>query len=206
MRARRKAVASKSTVKVTSNVEPFKRLMKLAKTEAMVATAAKIVQLSKQNVPRGVTGALSRSIAMGRPQKDAKGIEYVGVGFTAGASKYGRWVHQGREPGSRQPPIEALLVWVQRILKVRTRALKSDRIRLGMSTGTEQRKAFRMRRKENDIKGLAFVVARAIKRRGIKGRPFMMDAYDAVVGVGGGVEAELKRRLASLRGLMKEIN
>lgn len=55
------------------------------------------------------------------------------------------FVEGGRRRGARQPPTKALIPWVQR--------------KLGVS--------------RKDAKGLAFVIARKIKERGIKARPIL---------------------------------
>ncbi len=60
--------------------------------------------------------------------------------------KHGIVIERGRKPGSKQPPTHAIELWAKQV---------------GIGAAGE------------DIRGIAFVIARAIGRRGIKGRfPF----------------------------------
>jgi len=61
--------------------------------------------------------------------------------------EYAVYVEAGRRRGATQPPSDALLPWVRKVLGVTGKAAQ----------------------------GVAFVVARAIKRRGIKARPVLTD-------------------------------
>lgn len=82
------------------------------------------------------------------------------------AAPYAVYVEGGRQPGARMPPIDALIPWVRKVL-----GAPEDRIRQ-----------------------VAFLVARAIARRGIRPRPVMMKP----------VTRELIRK-AFLRNMDREI-
>lgn len=69
------------------------------------------------------------------------------VFYVVTASGYGRWVHDGRQPG-RQPPTLALEGWARR----------------------------------HGAGGAEFVIARAVGRRGIPARPFLVDALAVAAG------------------------
>src|SRR5262252_1899371 len=76
------------------------------------------------------------------------------VGEVGPDVRYGRFVEFGRRAGARMPPVDALLGWVQRHFH-----------------------APRARVTQNTLRGEAFALARAIQRRGIPPRPFMLPAY-----------------------------
>lgn len=65
------------------------------------------------------------------------------------SARYGIVVERGRRPGAKAPPVSALIGWV-------TRHPFSGR---------------------GSIRSKAFVLARAIGRRGIRARPFLVPAY-----------------------------
>lgn len=81
-----------------------------------------------------------------------------------GPSKnYGYNVEFGRKPGSKPPPIDAIMPWVKRhtgVFSIKTRS----RSRSKANT-------------KND-RSVAFLIARAIGRRGIPPAPFMRPALD----------------------------
>lgn len=79
---------------------------------------------------------------------------YVGTNVS-----YALPVHNGRRPGARQPPTEPILEWARR---------------KGIITDADTPAAAR---------GKAFVIARAIGRRGIRAKPFLVDALPAARGV-----------------------
>jgi hypothetical protein len=79
------------------------------------------------------------------------GVNLVGVvGSTLKKEIYPSVMEFGRKKGAKMPPPKKLERWVQLVLKV----------------------------PKNEIKGIAFVVARAIGKRGIKGKRFMQKGYN----------------------------
>jgi hypothetical protein len=74
------------------------------------------------------------------------------------------------EKGSRPhfPPSQALQLWVKRKLLKIGGHIKSGRKPKGSARGRNA--------EANEIKGIAFVVARAISRKGTKAQPFLMPA------------------------------
>ena len=95
---------------------------------------------------------------------------------------YAVYVDRGRRAGSRMPPVEALIPWVRQVLQP-----------------TESR-----------TRAVAFVVAKAIARRGIAARPIVSDAKfrDAVDDLlskelDSRLEAEMKKQAGLLAGLVR---
>jgi hypothetical protein len=79
---------------------------------------------------------------------------------------YSSAIEFGRKPGSF-PPVGALQDWVRRKQLAGTYSVKTRRRTGNTSDRTKQDKA------------LAFVIARAIYRKGIKEKPFLNPAYEA---------------------------
>lgn len=79
---------------------------------------------------------------------------YVGTNVT-----YALPVHNGRRPGARQPPTEPILEWARR------KGIISD-----ADTPSQARSK-------------AFLIARAIGRRGIRAKPYLVEALPAARGV-----------------------
>jgi hypothetical protein len=80
------------------------------------------------------------------------------VGEVGPSVRYGRFVEFGRRAGARMPPVDALIGWVARHWH------PIQERRRGVS--------------RNVLRAEAFVLARAIQRRGIPARPFMAPAYE----------------------------
>lgn len=93
--------------------------------------------------PRTDRGETKRSLQVEGPEPTQEGLR----GVIRATSPHAVNVHEGRSPGSRRPPIAALVPWVER--------------KLGVS-GAEAR-------------SVAFLVARAIGRRGIRANPFLRE-------------------------------
>lgn len=68
-------------------------------------------------------------------------------------------VHNGRRPGAKMPPVDAILDWAR------------------------HKKMVDASMTESEQRGVAFVIARSIARRGIKARPFLVEALPAARGV-----------------------
>lgn len=102
--------------------------------------------------PIGVSGNLAQSFA-GDLGGSSGGIEIRGSsledleGRVFSSLPYAIVIDQGRAPGARMPPADALVPWVKRILN---------------AGGTDE-----------EVRSVAFVVARAIGRKGIKATHFV---------------------------------
>jgi len=88
-------------------------------------------------------------------------------------------MEEGRRPGARMPPLQAIRRWVE--LKIRRGDMQMPADIGDMSTQLRSDAGPRTRRRrkrstESRVKGLAFVIARSIARKGIKGRLFMRKA------------------------------
>lgn len=104
--------------------------------------AVRVETRAKQLCPTD-TGRLRASIHIVGPVLEGGRLVF----YVATASGYGRWVHDGRQPG-RQPPTAALEGWARR----------------------------------HGAPGGEFVIARAVARRGIPARPFLVDALAVAAG------------------------
>lgn len=117
------------------------------------------------------------------------------VGFLGGdqsAFRYAMAVEFGRKPGKR-PPIAALELWVQRKIRPKV-SRKGDtgraRRALGRVNGgylardkglvRAAGKALGDRRLRNEIRSIAFLIARKIGREGTRPQPFVMPAFDRI--------------------------
>jgi len=144
-----------------------------AEREALVENATNIVRSAQQNVTQNksiATGAGRRSIGMNKPHEEG-GVQMIDIGLRGSAESvpYMFFVEHGRKAGKR-PPIAAILPWV--LLK----HLDSG----GLNTGVATSKRARVGRadREKIARSIAFLIARAIGKHGIKPRPFMKPAYD----------------------------
>ena len=129
----------------------------LNKVSAMIVRDA----AAPRNCPVGVTGDLARSISYARPVTRGK-RRLTEIGFLGGNDKafyrYAMAMERGRAPGKGLPPVDGqdkpwvsvLNLWVRR--------------KLGITDPKE-------------IKQVAFLISRSIKRHGIKGRHFMYNAF-----------------------------
>jgi hypothetical protein len=102
------------------------------------------------------TGAFKRSWKASREEYGARVYNdrpYAGV------------VEHGRRRG-KFPPIDEIARWAQRKLTVRSASKRSK-------TGYR-------RMKESEARGVAFVIARAIARRGLKGRKILTNSQPAI--------------------------
>lgn len=119
--------------------------------------------------PVGVSGNLAQSFG-GELGGSSGGMEVTGAtvedleGRVFSSLPYAIVMDQGRAPGARMPPPDALIPWVRRVMQV---------------GGSEE-----------EVRAVAFVVARSIGRKGIKGREFMahglekaMPTVEAIFGI-----------------------
>lgn len=101
--------------------------------------------------PVGVTGNLAQSFG----GSEFGGQELLGTtiesleGRVFSSLPYAIVIDQGRTPGARMPPVDAIALWVERVL--------------GISSEFD----------DAELEDVAFLIARAIARRGIVGRKFV---------------------------------
>jgi hypothetical protein len=118
----------------------------------LTKTVAFLERDIKPRMPRGATGLGRQSIA-GEVQLGASGGLGVAVGRIGSPLKHVAVINDGRRPGQKAPPAEALELWVRR--KIRHSRRKGPRGGLRKLTVSE-------------AKGIAFVIARKIGREGIE--------------------------------------
>lgn len=146
-----------------------------------------VVQLAKLNTKRTITktnsrgkkyktrisssGTLHKGIAseLKVRKKDGRFSKgYINFGFKGAAAEYGESVEFGRKAGSF-PPVEPIAQWIkQKPLKIRD-----------LKTGQFLKKPTNNKAYENQINGLAFVIARSIAKRGQRPTNFYSEAYYA---------------------------
>lgn len=145
-----------------------------AEREALVENGANIVRSAQQNLTTNksiATGNLRRSIGMDKPHEEG-GVQMINVGIRTGKADekiYALAVEHGRRKGKR-PPTSAILPWV--LLK----HLDSGGLNTGVKTSKRPRASRETR--EKIAAGIAYVIARAIGKRGIPPRPYMKPAFD----------------------------
>jgi hypothetical protein len=184
--------------------DPFMRALRLAEDATLSEMGANIVRDAIANVTANgsvFTGNLRRIIGQDKPH-DENRQRVVSVGFKNGRSgdvMYGLVVELGRHANRKPPPSDALIPWVKfkhldatgMSMKVDSKGrhrftyaknLKSDLTQGGNKTGKAFREIKLGRRRENLVKGIAFVIARSIGIHGIPARPFLKPAYDKNVG------------------------
>jgi hypothetical protein len=89
----------------------------------------------------------------------------------------------GRRPGARMPPLAPIMLWVERVLRV------------GL---TPSGRRSRRRGAQAEVRSVAFLIARAIGRRGITGRQFFSRGLDTARPKLAALEARLRERVAAL--------
>ena len=122
---------------------------------------------AKQNVrqdTRRLAGSINHSIDGDYPNL---------IGRVGPSVNYGAFVEFGRRPG-RMPPVDALMGWVRRHWA--PTAAAETRIRAARFGGPVRARAWRTAG-QDALRARAFVLARAIGRRGIPARPFLVPAY-----------------------------
>ena len=118
--------------------------------QAMTASLLMVERDARRNAPqdtRRLGGSITHSIT---------GQGAAIVGRVGPSVQYGRFVEFGRRPG-RMPPPQALVGWVRR--------------------HSELRFARRTPAREEELLRRAFLVARAIGRRGVRAQPYLRPAY-----------------------------
>lgn len=163
------------TVKVTLPLDtPAKRVARaMPQMREIVGRAALTAWRTARLLAPVDRGALRQSIIATQTIDGLSATVGPGVAWAP-------WVEFGRKPGERQPPTEALLRW-GRIGKI-ARALQLQ-YRAGLATSGWIRGRARLGRTARSFRSFleaaAFLVARAIRRRGIAPRPFMAPAAAA---------------------------
>lgn len=140
---------------------PFNRHLRTAMTETTTMIASKITPL----VPVGVSGRLKNSIGS-EVREEGIGSVIGRVGSSLKGEEYPAVMEFGRQPGSMPPP-DALVRWVHVKGLAGVRSIKTHRRMGSKSTQADE-----------DLQ-VAFMVARAIARRGIKGHFFMKRGLEA---------------------------
>jgi hypothetical protein len=132
-------------------LEKLKRFSAIADPELMRAMGQSVISIRNEVVPLTPVGVNSRLIDSIASQVTHEGpLSIVGrVGSTLKGEIYPEVMEFGRKPG-RMPPPSALERWVHIVLKV----------------------------EDKEAAGVAFRVARAIGRRGIKGKFFMKRGWE----------------------------
>src|SRR5262249_3771508 len=107
----------------------------------------------------GVTGHLAQSFGGG----EFGGTELLGQtldtiqGRVFSSLPYAIVMDQGRQPGARMPPVDALLLWVERVFEI--------------PGGFD----------DDELESVAWAVARSIARKGIPGRHFVDQGVTATL-------------------------
>lgn len=125
-------------------------------------TASKIVP----NVPVGVSARLKNSIGS-EIRTEGIGSVVGTVGSSLKGEEYPAVMELGRKPGAKMPPPEALVRWVHVKHLAGTYSIKSRR-----------RQGGKKRQADEDLQ-VAFMIARSIARKGIKGKFYMRDGLRA---------------------------
>lgn len=131
----------------------------------MEATTKFTVSKIVPNVPVGVSGRLKNSIGS-EIRTEGIGSVVGRVGSSLKGEEYPAVMEFGRRPGSRMPPPEALVRWVHVKGLAGTYSIK-----------THRRRGSKASQAEEDLQ-VAFLIARAIGRKGIKGRFYMRDGLN----------------------------
>jgi hypothetical protein len=164
---------------VTSWSDDWLKAIAAAEDETLVTVGSGIAREAKQRlvtqVSRATTGQLARSIGTNKPHTEG-GTRVIDVGITTAAGgdgavapfHYALAVEFGRKAGKRMPPSNALLRFVRLVIKPRPTPTKGKSRR-----STKDRT-------QALIKSVAFLVARAIGKKGIKARPYMRPSFERI--------------------------
>lgn len=138
---------------------------------ALYIEGEKIMAASKQEAPVGVDGVLRASGYVEPPKRDG-GVTSVELGYGGAAKGYAVYVHEGVGPAVGKPPFmppsKALEPWVKK--------------KLGVPA--------------EEVKTVAFLVARSIGSKGLKPTKFLERPFMAATkGMAGRIAARIRRRL-----------
>lgn len=126
----------------------------------------KLVSKMKETAPRD-TGRLANSHGYAVDENERQLIVFNRAGYSVP-------VHEGRAAGKKAPPYEALIPWARRRLvnsRIQTERAKLD---AGVALKGNLRPSA-TKDEQKQARQLAFLVARAIGRRGIKPRPWFAE-------------------------------
>jgi hypothetical protein len=140
------------------------RHMVKAMHEAVTMAEAAIIP----KVPVGISGRLKNSIGS-QVLETGPGSIIGKVGSSLKDEEYPKVMEFGRKPG-KMPPVDALVPWVHR-----------KRIAGSYSIKTKRRLGGRAQQGSED-RAVAYMIARSIGRKGIKGHFFMKQGYEKVKG------------------------
>ena len=140
------------------------RVMAQEQRQAMQAALLLVERDARANSPQD-TRRLLGSITHAINQTPTAAGNIVLEGRVGPSVRYGAPVEFGRRPG-RMPPPDALLGWVRRHWSPRGTTARAGRAR---------NRAWGAR--EGELRSAAFVLARAIGRRGTPAQPYMRPAY-----------------------------
>lgn len=130
-----------------------------------------VVQLAKENLEKDriIRGKKARRVASGNLKNDLtytfwkRGKKDVLI-FTTKQKKtrnYADVIEEGRRPNSKRPPIKPIMRW----LKIKGIALRGSNGRF-------------IERTESNYRGIAYVIARSIGKRGIQGIHYFREAFE----------------------------
>jgi hypothetical protein len=145
-------------------------------------------QVFEQNKPRGIaTGELRQSIT--KTPVVVKGGHYeIRIGPSA---KHGIYVHHGRRPGGKFPPIEAILRWID---------VKGIAVRVPPKRNTKTGRYRKAKRSEIESakRSLAYLIARKIATKGIEPYPYLTVGYNVVKDrIPGIIAEEIKKSMGA---------
>lgn len=141
--------------------EQMERQMREVLQASLILVEADARRMAPQDTRR-LSGSISNRISGTYPNL---------VGEVGPSVRYGLFVERGRRIGAKMPPVAALMGWVARHWYPAVHGpLRQGELRPRRAAGRGVSQA--------DIRGRAFALARAIKRRGIPARPFMRPAWD----------------------------
>lgn len=204
-----------------SHADVWERLLRMAEEEALTEVASDITREAINTAPIFV-GNLRRTIAFQKPAVEGALLTcWVGfIGGHADAFRYAMAVEKGRRAGKKPPPIESLLLWVERKLKIgmvgttnattRKTTWRRDRsgdsgLVAGRSYSPEARRAVGRAMGDDarakKIRSVAFLVARKIGKEGTKPQPFLLPAYDKHIGK---LFPLLQRKVDSLKSMLPQ--
>ncbi len=114
-------------------------------TVAMVSSLDKFQELIQGKTPTGVSGDLKKSFLINKPVMRGQTLE----GSVATSLAYGIVIERGRTPGKKAPPVDAIELWVKRVMGI-----------------------------TKNSRGAAFVVARSIGEEGFEGVFMVEQAFE----------------------------
>jgi hypothetical protein len=149
-----------------SDIEQFDREKTMRLQQIVRETGHDVERDAKQYAPLDTGTGIRGTI---RTEFDPDGLG-ARVGPRASWAAY--IMEVGRKPGSKMPPVDALIPWVRR-------HGWGFNIRKSRSTVTYQGVSLAQASYDAQVRGMAFVLARSIAKKGIRPRRYMQLAADA---------------------------